>query len=128
MAIFSSKNKKGGNISVEKKTEVLATQNSIKSEMLSILRNGSIIKNPRITEKATLKGEVSNAYAFDVLPRATKKEIKKSIEKMYNVIPVKINTARIPDKQVSYKGKIGVKSGGKKAYVYLKKGDKIEFV
>ena len=57
-----------------------------------------------------------------------KKEIEKSIQKMYNVIPVKINTAKIPDKLVSYRGKLGIKSGGKKAYVYLKKGDKIEFV
>jgi ribosomal protein L23 len=34
----------------------------------------------------------------------------------------------VQDKQVMSKGKKGVKSGGKKALVYLKKEDKIEFI
>jgi ribosomal protein L23 len=34
----------------------------------------------------------------------------------------------IPKKNVFVRGKWGTKGGGKKAYVYLKKGDKIESI
>jgi len=44
------------------------------------------------------------------------------------VKPEKVRVAAIPAKKVFVRGKKGVKSGGKKAYVYLKKGDKIELI
>jgi large subunit ribosomal protein L23 len=90
-----------------------------------ILKN--IIKNPRITEKATFKAE-NNVYTFDITERANKTEIKKAIFAIYKVKPVKINVLKVEDKHVFSKGKKGVKSGGRKAYVYFKKEDKIEIV
>ena len=39
-----------------------------------------------------------------------------------------INVATVKNKKVMWRGKPGVKSGGRKAYVYLKKGDKIDLV
>jgi large subunit ribosomal protein L23 len=86
-----------------------------------------IIKNPRITEKASFNAE-QNVYTFDVTENANKTEIKKAIFTLYKVHPVKVNILRIQDKQVMSKGKKGLKSGGKKALVYLKKEDKIEFI
>ncbi|MEI8270842.1 MAG: 50S ribosomal protein L23 [bacterium] len=86
-----------------------------------------IIKNPRITEKASFNAE-QNIYTFDVTENANKTEIKKAIFSLYKVHPVKVNILRVQDKQVMSKGKKGVKSGGKKALVYLKKEDKIEFI
>ena len=86
-----------------------------------------IIKNPRITEKASFYAE-QNVYTFDVTENANKTEIKKAIFSLYKVHPVKVNILRVQDKQVMSKGKKGVKSGGKKALVYLKAGDKIEFI
>ena len=86
-----------------------------------------IIKNPRITEKASFNAE-QNVYTFDVTENANKTEIKKAIFSLYKVHPVKVNILRVQDKQVMSKGKKGVKSGGKKALVYLKAGDKIEFI
>jgi len=86
-----------------------------------------IIKNPRITEKASFNAE-QNVYTFDVTENANKTEIKKAIFSLYKVHPVKVNILRVQDKQVMSKGKKGVKSGGKKALVYLKKEDKIEFI
>lgn len=86
-----------------------------------------IIKNPRITEKASFRAE-QNVYTFDVTENANKTEIKKAIFALYKVHPVKVNILRVQDKQVMSKGKKGVKSGGKKALVYLKKEDKIEFI
>ena len=86
-----------------------------------------IIKNPRITEKASFNAE-QNVYTFNVETSANKKEIKKAIFALYKVKPVKINILPVPYKNVVSKGKKGVRGGGKKAVVYLKKEDKIEFI
>ena len=87
----------------------------------------TIIKNPRVTEKASFASE-QNVYTFDISASANKTEIKKAIFKLYKIKPVKVNILQVPDKQVFARGKAGVKSGGKKALVYLKKEDKIEFI
>lgn len=88
----------------------------------------NIIKNPRITEKASDAYE-KNVYTFDVFSTATKNEIKKAIFTLYKVNPIKVNILQVPKKSVvSRRGVKGVKQGGKKAVVYLKKGDKIEFI
>lgn len=87
----------------------------------------NIIKNPRITEKASF-GVEQNVYTFDIFGGANKTEIKKAIFSLYKVKPLRVNVLNIPKKNVMSKGKKGTKSGGKKALVYLKTGDKIEFV
>ncbi|MCF7833706.1 MAG: 50S ribosomal protein L23 [Candidatus Pacebacteria bacterium] len=86
-----------------------------------------IIKNPRITEKAA-DASARNAYVFDVTASANKTEIRKAILEVYKVKPIRINILAVPSKQIFAKGRKGVKSGGRKAIVYLKEGDKIEFV
>ncbi len=86
-----------------------------------------VIKNPRITEKASFAQE-QNVYTFDILEGANKTEIKKAIFALYNVKPIRVNVLPVPKKNVFSRGKAGVKGGGRKALVYLKKGDKIEFV
>mgnify|MGYP001559641611 CR=1 FL=1 len=86
-----------------------------------------IIKNPRITEKATSSIE-QNVYTFDVEGGANKTEIKKAIFSLYKVKPVQVNILAVPTKKISFRGKFSSKGGGKKAVVYLKKGDKIEFI
>jgi len=89
----------------------------------------SILLNPRITEKATDSQMDNNVYTFDVLRSATKTEIKAAVETIYGVTVLKVNVVRIPRKSiVTRRGKKGFKSGGKKAYVHVKKGDSIEFV
>lgn len=85
------------------------------------------IKNPRITEKASNVSE-QNVYTFNVGVSANKKEIKKAIFSLYKVTPLKINILSVPYKNIMSKGKKGVRGGGKKAVVYLKKEDKIEFI
>lgn len=87
----------------------------------------TIIKNPRVTEKGSFAME-QGVYTFDVADGANKTEIKKAIFALYKVKPLKVNILAIPKKNVNYRGKSGSKGGGKKAFVYLKKGDKIEIV
>lgn len=83
---------------------------------------------PRITEKAAIAADKNNVYIFEVSKNATKKSVAASVKTAYKVTPVRVNVANIPDKKVLIRGKKGVKKGGRKAYVYLKKVDKIELI
>jgi large subunit ribosomal protein L23 len=87
----------------------------------------SILQNPRITEKATMVSEY-HVYTFDVSPSANKIDIAKAVKAIYKVTPVKVNIVVSKPRKVVSRGRIGQKKGGKKAMVYLKKGDKIEFI
>ena len=87
----------------------------------------NIIKNPRITEKASF-GMEQNVYTFDIASGANKTEIKKAIFALYKVKPIRVNVLPVPKKEVFSRGKVGTRGGGRKALVYLKTGDKIEFV
>ncbi len=91
------------------------------------MSNTKTIKKPRITEKVSFLAD-KNIYTFEVSSGATKNEIKKDFESIYKVKPLKVNVLKIPKKKVVVRGKMGVKNGGRKAVIYLKKGDKIEFV
>ena len=85
-----------------------------------------VLKNPRITEKATMHQSVG-VYTFDVAERATKQDIAAAVRQTYKVTPRKVRIVVVPSKTTrSMKtGRTGVKSGGKKAYVYLKSGETI---
>lgn len=91
------------------------------------MKNLQIIKNPRITEKASVMAE-QNVYIFNISEDANKTEIKKAIFSLYKVKPVKVNVLSIPKKNIVSRGKKGVRGGGRKALVYLKAGDKIEII
>jgi large subunit ribosomal protein L23 len=67
-------------------------------------------------------------YVFDVAESANKTEVKKAVEKIYKVTPKRVNILSVPKKETFVRGKAGMKGGGRKAVVYLKEGDKIEFV
>jgi large subunit ribosomal protein L23 len=92
------------------------------------IKAASVLLRPRITEKAAISADRAGVYVFEVTPTATKKAILASVKAVYKVTPVRIHTTRIAPKAVFVRGKRGVKKGGKKAYVYLKKGDKIELL
>ena len=91
----------------------------------SLQKNIAVLKAPRITEKASMLME-NNTYAFEVGAHATKSEIGKAVEAMYKVTPAKISIVSLPAKSVFVRGRKGTRSAVKKAYVSLKKGDKIE--
>lgn len=88
----------------------------------------NVIQRPRITEKAAIAADDNNAYAFIVDSRATKADVAAAVHHIYEVIPAKVNIINAKPKQVRRGNKLGTKAGFKKAMVFLKKGDKIEFV
>ena len=83
------------------------------------------IISPNITEKSTSLSEF-NKVVFKVNKNANKKSIKRSIEKIFKVNVVKINTVNIKGKMKMVRNKKAFKSGYKKAIVTLKKGQSID--
>jgi len=90
-----------------------------------------IIKRPIVTEKA-MKLQESNQYCFEVDVNSNKIEIKKAIEKMFEVDVLSIRTTRIKPKTRSRFTKTGVQRGKtkerKKAYITVKEGQTIDVV
>lgn len=83
---------------------------------------------PHVTEKAAmLSSREAPIYTFEILASANKDLVAKEVKKQWKVTPLKIRITNLPAKTVFIRGKWGEKSGKKKALVYLKKGDKIDF-
>jgi large subunit ribosomal protein L23 len=88
---------------------------------------GSAVIKARVTEKAGVLAE-KGIYTFEVLKDANSQQISAAIVEAYKVTPVKISIAPIKSKAMFVRGRSGRTVSGKKAYVYLKKGEKIEFI
>lgn len=89
----------------------------------------TLIKKAVVTEKsAMVAGAKLPVYTFEVGESATKATVISAIKAKYKVTPVKVNIMNVPSKRVIVRGRRGVKSGYKKALVYLKAGNKIEIV
>ena len=84
-----------------------------------------LIRKPIITEKATLASE-GNAVVFEVAMSATKPEIKKAVEALFNVKVKAVNTTITKGKVKRFRGKIGTRRDVKKAYVTLVEGNTID--
>jgi len=85
-----------------------------------------IIKRPIITEKATQLAD-QRVYVFEVDRRANKIEIKKAIERIYNVEVEKVRTVNMKPKYGRWGRRVVKRRGAwKKAYVKLKEGYSIE--
>lgn len=87
----------------------------------------SVIIAPHITEKANFVNEKSNVYTFKVINTATKHSVAHAIKTEHKVTPTDVRLINVPGKTIIYRGRNAFKSGYKKAYVSLKKGDKIDF-
>ena len=81
--------------------------------------------SPNVTEKSTSLSEL-NKVVFKVHKGASKNSIKKSIEKIFKVNVIKVNTINLKGKTKLVRNKKAYKSGYKKAIVTLKKGQNID--
>ncbi|MBV9158993.1 MAG: 50S ribosomal protein L23, partial [Candidatus Kaiserbacteria bacterium] len=110
----------------EKKEAALATSTPATSNAPRDLTR--ILSHARITEKASMH-QGTGIYTFDISKNASKRDIMQAVRKLYGVTPRKIAVVSVPSKNVRSMrtGKRGVKSGGRKAYVYLKSGETITF-
>ncbi len=86
----------------------------------------TILRHARITEKASMH-QAAGVYTFDIAPAATKRDVMQAVRALYSVTPRTVRIVTVPTKarRNARTGKIGMTGGGKKAYVYLKKGENI---
>jgi len=81
--------------------------------------------SPIITEKSTSLSEF-NKIVFKVHKGSSKSSIKRSIEKIFKVNVIKINSIKLKGKTKMVRNKKASKPGYKKAIVTLKKGQSID--
>ena len=108
----------------EKKTVVSKSASSLSSR--SAIKEKNLLIKPYFSEKFSLLGEKNNKYIFEVHPRATKNEVKKLLENIYNVEVLKINVFGASQKNKRWKNKKSILKGNKKMLVTLREGQKIE--
>lgn len=91
----------------------------------------TILIRPIISEKAEALSEAHQQYTFVVDKQANKIEIRKAVERMYNVAVDSVNTMIMPGKAKQRYTRAGVQSGRvgayKKAIVTLAEGEEIDF-
>ena len=120
MALFGNKKKE----TKEKVTHKHRTRTAKLGEGVA----HEIVRAPWFSEKAFMATE-KGVYAFGVSTRATKAEIASAIKEIYKVTPSKIRIVNLPAKRKAMRTKrgVGVRAARRKAYVYLNKGDTIQF-
>jgi large subunit ribosomal protein L23 len=90
-----------------------------------------ILVRPILTEKMLKIQEVGGKYAFVVSPTANKIEIKKAVEKRFDVSVDNVRTVNVKGKSKQMNTRRGITKGKrsdwKKAIVTLRSGDSIDF-
>jgi len=122
MALFG---KKKGEVKSETKSDVGMPVLQTIGERRDI---STILKHARITEKASMHQE-QGVYTFDIARSASKRDVMQAVRSLYKVTPrmVRVVTIPVKSRRNARTGKLGNTGGGKKAYVYLKKGETITF-
>ena len=85
----------------------------------------TIIRNPIVTEKATIVSE-RGQFVFRVAIEAKKPEIKAAVEGLFGVKVLAVNTLITKGKTKRFRGRPGVRSDVKKAIVTLAEGEMID--
>ena len=83
-----------------------------------------LIRNVIVTEKATIAME-QNKYVFDVVPQATKPQIKAAIESLFDVKVKRVDTQNLPRKTRRVGKFLGHKPCYKRAVVTVVAGQEI---
>ena len=80
-----------------------------------------VVYGPHVTEKA-VSGSDGNIHAFKVATTATKREIKKAVENLFEVKVADVRTVNVKGKAKSFGKRLGKRKDWKKAYVRLAEG------
>jgi len=87
----------------------------------------NIIMSPRISEKATMRADIDNQHVFSVLKDATKPEVKKAVELMFDVKVKSVRLMNVQGKLTRVGRTFGKRKDWKKAYVRLQEGFDINY-
>ena len=87
----------------------------------------SIIVGPQVSEKSAMASEIGNQVVFRVALDANKLEIKRAVEKLFNVKVSQVRVLRMKGKVKKNRFGDVRRSDWKKAYVRLEHGHEIDF-
>ena len=96
-------------------------EKKVKAEKKIVATAGiyDILRRPIISEKAAKMSE-SNGIVFEVAADATKEDVAKAVQAVFNVKPTKVNIVVVKGKVKSFRGRsTGTQRTVKKAYVTL---------
>ena len=91
-------------------------------------RLSRILISPVVSEKSTRAADQNKQMVFKVLPDARKPEIRKAVEKMFDVTVTRVQVSNVKGKIKRFGQTMGRRSDWKKAYVTLAEGSDIDFV
>ena len=91
-------------------------------------RLSKILISPVVSEKSTRVADQSKQMVFKVVPDASKPEIRKAVEKMFDVTVTGVRVSTVKGKIKRFGQTVGRRSDWKKAYVTLAEGSDIDFV
>ncbi|MEJ2309650.1 MAG: 50S ribosomal protein L23 [Gammaproteobacteria bacterium] len=86
-----------------------------------------VLKAPIVSEKSAIAGEMSQVV-FSVAPDATKPEIRRAVEMLFEVDVEDVRVVNIKGKNKRFGQTLGKRSGTRKAYVRLKEGQDIDLM
>ena len=86
-----------------------------------------VIQRPLVTEKSNIAREESNVVTLAVSPSASKHDIRRAVESLFDVQVLDVHTMRQPRKKRRVGKHVGRKPEWKKAIVHLAEGQTIEF-
>ena len=86
-----------------------------------------VLLRPLVTEKGVHRATRNNQYAFEIHRDATKTDVRKAVESLFDVKVVKVRTQTRKGKTRRYRYKFGRTSDWKKAIVQLQEDHKIDF-
>lgn len=87
-----------------------------------------VLMGPHFSEKAAIVADTSNQYVFKVALDASKSEIRKSVEQLFEVKVEDVQTLRVKGKVKRNRYGYTTKPNWKKAYVRIAAGQDIDFV
>ena len=98
-----------------------------KSQPGPTLEAHQVVVRPLVTEKGTHTSERYNQYPFEVHPQASKGDIKRAVEQLWNVRVQRVRTQTRKGKPRRHRMSVGYRKNWKKAIVELHKDDRIAF-
>ncbi|MCJ8169925.1 50S ribosomal protein L23 [Atopomonas sediminilitoris] len=86
-----------------------------------------VLLGPHISEKASILADSKKQFVFKVATDATKLEIKKAVEQLFEVKVAEVAVLNVKGKTKRTARGLGKRSDWKKAYVSLQPGQDIDF-
>ncbi len=115
MSIFKKKEEEKSEKQGSKKTPSYSSDDAL------------ILSAPHISEKATDDSKIGQ-YVFKVSSKATKIQVRNSVERIYKVAVERVNILNQRPKLRRRGRTVGYSQGFKKAVVKLRQGDRIELM